>query len=274
MSDLWLFAVLALCLPALLFSLALQPELGGPPQGLPSPQVSALVYEVRPGDTLASIASRYSIPLAWLAVSNNLSTTTIYPGQKLVVPKEGVIHTVKPGETLATIAASYGVSEETVRRANSVWEEPRAGTQIFIPNPKTVPWPKAETISFLWPVGGPISSPFGPRIHPIFGVPSFHTGIDIAVPEGTAVRAAAAGTVTFAGWDRETGFGVLVIIDHGNGYETYYAHLAKLLVSPGQRVSPGEIIALSGNTGLSTGPHLHFEVQYLGSPVDPRPLLP
>jgi len=78
--------------------------------------------------------------------------------------------------------------------------------------------------------------------------------------------------VTFSGW--EEGFGLLVVIDHGNGYESYYGHLSKLLVSAGQTVAQGETIALSGNTGLSTGPHLHFEVRYLGSPVDPRPLLP
>lgn len=131
---------------------------------------------------------------------------------------------------------------------------------------------EVNAVSFIWPVRGRISSPFGPRIHPIYGVPSFHTGIDIAVPEGTAVQAAAAGIVTFAAW--EEGAGLLVIIEHGNGYETYYAHLSKLLVWPGRPVSAGEVIALSGNTGLSSGPHLHFEVRYRGVPIDPRPLLP
>ncbi|MBC7100009.1 M23 family metallopeptidase, partial [Candidatus Bipolaricaulota bacterium] len=147
------------------------------------------------------------------------------------------------------------------------------GTRLYIPEPKTIPLNSSTVFQgFTWPVRGTISSSFGPRIHPIYGVPSFHTGIDIAVPEGTPVRAAAGGTVTFSGW--QEGFGLLVVIDHENGYETYYGHLSRLLVAPGQSVSAGETIALSGNTGLSTGPHLHFEVRYLGTPVDPRPLLP
>jgi len=271
-NNLWLIAVLALCLPLVLFALSLQPELGGPPGMLPSLQAKVAVYEVRPGDTLAGIASRYGVPVSWLIVSNNLSTTTIYPGQRLLIPKNGVIHIVKPGETLKEIAAKYGVSEESLREANGLRADPPAGTSLFVPNPQTVPTLERGATEFVWPVHGPISSPFGPRIHPIYGAPSFHTGIDIAVPEGTPVRAAASGTVTFAGWYE--GFGVLVVIDHGNGYESYYAHLSKLLVSAGQSVSAGDVIALSGNTGLSTGPHLHFEVRYFGTPVDPRPLLP
>ncbi len=274
MNNLWIIAVLALCLPLILFSVSLQPERGGPPQALNSLQASIAVYEVHTGDTLSAIASRYGVPISWIVASNNLSSTTIYPGQKLLIPKDGVLHTVKAGETLSRIAAFYGVSENDLRQANGLLTgEPAVGTRLYIPQPKTVPLSSSTaTQGFLWPVRGTISSPFGPRIHPIYGIPSFHTGIDIAVPEGTPVRAAASGTVTFSGW--QEGFGLLVVIDHANGYETYYGHLSKLLVTAGQSVSAGEVIALSGNTGLSTGPHLHFEVRYLDTPVDPRPLLP
>lgn len=273
MSNLWVFAVLALCVPLVLFSLTISPEIGGPSQTLSAWQSMALLYEVRSGDTLSAIAARYDVPVSWIVASNGLSSTTIYPGQKLLIPKDGLLHTVKDGETLAQIAAAYGVSEDLVRKTNGLSGEPRPGMRLFIPEPKTVPLPASAAIQgFIWPVRGQISSSFGPRIHPIYGIPSFHTGIDIAVPEGTPVRAAAAGRVTFAGW--ESGFGLLVVIDHENGYETYYGHLSKLLVSPGQMVSAGDTIALSGNTGLSTGPHLHFEVRQLGTPVDPRPLLP
>ncbi len=273
MNNLWVIAAIALCLPLVLFLVGLSPELGGPSQALASLQALTTVYEVKTGDTLSAIASRYGIPTSWLMVSNNLASTTIYPGQKLLIPKNGVLHTVRPGETVAAISASYGVSEEVVRKANGLAGEPQPGTRLYIPDPKTIPWSSsAATQGFIWPVRGTISSPFGPRIHPIYSIPSFHTGIDIAVAEGTPVRAAAGGIVTFSGW--QEGFGLLVVIDHGNGYETYYGHLSKLLVSSGQSVSAGETIALSGNTGLSTGPHLHFEVRYLGSPVDPRPLLP
>jgi murein DD-endopeptidase MepM/ murein hydrolase activator NlpD len=271
-NDLWLIAVLALCLPVLLFSLAFSPKLGGPSQALDL-QAITTVYEVRPGDTLSAIASRHGLPLSWLMVSNNLTSTAIHPGQKLLIPKGGIVHTVKPGETLRAIARAYGVSAEALREANGLREEPAPGTRVFVPAPKTVPSIAPEDAPrFVWPVKGPISSPFGPRIHPVYGIPSFHNGIDLAVPEGTPVRAAMAGVVSFAGW--EGGFGLLVVLDHQNGYETYYAHLSRILVRVGQRVSAGETIALSGNTGLSTGPHLHFEVRYLGSPVDPRPLLP
>ncbi len=273
MNNLWILAILALCLPLLFGSLALSPELGGPSQTLRSWPNVASVYEVCIGDTLSSIASRYGIPVAWLMASNNLTSTTIYPGQKLLLSKDGVFHTVKSGETVASISARYGVAEEAVREANGLRGELTPGQILWIPHPTTVPLPSSGTDPrFVWPVRGTLSSPFGPRIHPIYGVPSFHTGIDLAVSEGTPVLAARAGTVTFSGW--EDGFGLLVVIDHGDGYETYYGHLSKLLVTAGQRVSVGETVALSGTTGISTGPHLHFEVRYYGSPVDPRPLLP
>jgi len=94
-----------------------------------------------------------------------------------------------------------------------------------------------------------------------------HEGIDIAVGEGTPVRAAAAGTVIYAGW--MSGYGNLVAVDHGNGLSTAYAHNSSLAVSVGQSVAAGEIVSYSGNTGNSTGPHVHFEVRVNGSAVDP-----
>jgi murein DD-endopeptidase MepM/ murein hydrolase activator NlpD len=113
---------------------------------------------------------------------------------------------------------------------------------------------------FLPPVTGyPITSPFGDRIHPIFGDRQLHTGIDFGTPPGTPVRAAARGTVTFVGWDG--GYGNLVIVSHANGYETFYAHLDELNVAPGDRVTLGKVIGFSGSTGYVTGPHLHFEIR-------------
>jgi len=112
-----------------------------------------------------------------------------------------------------------------------------------------------------WPVSGPVTSGFGVR----WG--RMHEGIDIAVGEGTPVRAAAAGTVIYAGW--MSGYGNLVAVDHGNGLSTAYAHNSSLAVSVGQSVAAGEIVSYSGNTGNSTGPHVHFEVRVDGSAVDP-----
>ncbi len=112
-----------------------------------------------------------------------------------------------------------------------------------------------------WPVSGPVTSGFGSR----WG--RMHEGVDIAVGEGTPVHAAAAGTVIYAGW--MGGYGNLVVVDHGNGLSTAYAHNSSLSVSVGQSVAAGELVSYSGNTGNSTGPHVHFEVRVNGSAVDP-----
>jgi murein DD-endopeptidase MepM/ murein hydrolase activator NlpD len=118
-----------------------------------------------------------------------------------------------------------------------------------------------SSAGLIWPVNGPVTSGFGMR----WG--RMHTGIDIAVPAGTPVHASASGTVVYAGW--MSGYGYLVAIDHGNGLATAYAHNSSLLVAVGQHVAQGDTISLSGSTGHSTGPHVHFEVRVNGVPVDP-----
>jgi murein DD-endopeptidase MepM/ murein hydrolase activator NlpD len=118
----------------------------------------------------------------------------------------------------------------------------------------------------IWPVSGPITSPFGPR----WG--GFHPGIDIGVPEGTPIHAAAAGTVIYCGW--ESGYGNLVVIDHHNGLATAYGHQSRIAVSCGANVAQGDVIGYTGCTGFCTGPHLHFEVRVNGAPVDPLGYLP
>lgn len=120
---------------------------------------------------------------------------------------------------------------------------------------------------FIWPTSGPITSPFGYRIHPIFGTQIYHSGIDIGVDTGTPIMAADNGVVIEADW--LGGYGYAVVIDHGNGLSTLYGHNSELAVSPGQSVQQGQVIAYAGSTGYSTGPHCHFEVRVNGSPVDP-----
>lgn len=115
--------------------------------------------------------------------------------------------------------------------------------------------------------GGYISSYFGARVDPINGHHSFHPGLDIAVPMDTPVHAVAEGIVTYAGVRR--GYGNVVEIDHGDGYMTRYAHNSKLLVHPGEHVKVGQVVAKSGDTGRSTGPHVHFEVWFKGHVVNP-----
>lgn len=120
----------------------------------------------------------------------------------------------------------------------------------------------------IWPCHGPITSPFGMRYHPILHRERMHTGMDIGVPYGTPIHAAAAGVVISAKY--MNGYGNTVIIDHGGGIATVYGHNEKLLVHSGEHVDQGQTIALAGATGLATGPHCHFEVRVNGHPVNPR----
>ena len=130
------------------------------------------------------------------------------------------------------------------------------------------PGPATASSGYLqWPVRGPITSPFGWRIHPISGVRSFHEGLDIGVASGTPIGAAEAGRVIYAGW--YGGYGNYISIDHGGGVSTGYAHCSAIYVSVGQDVRQGQTIGAVGSTGYSTGPHLHFEVRINGKPVDP-----
>ena len=118
-----------------------------------------------------------------------------------------------------------------------------------------------------WPVSGEITSPYGYRVHPIWGTTIYHSGIDIGVDEGTPVHAADGGVVVWSGW--MGGYGYAVVIDHGNGLSTLYGHNSELAVDEGQSVAKGQVISYAGSTGNSTGPHVHFEVRANGDPVDP-----
>ena len=121
------------------------------------------------------------------------------------------------------------------------------------------------------PVPGIITSPFGNRVHPITGNVRFHAGIDLRGSHGTPIKAAESGKVILARY--YGGYGNTVIIDHGNGLSTLYAHQSSLAVRYGESVDAAEVIGYVGSTGASTGPHLHFEVRKWGSPVDPEPFL-
>ena len=126
--------------------------------------------------------------------------------------------------------------------------------------------------SLQWPISGPIVSEFGMRVHPIFGDTRMHTGLDIDGDTGQPIGAAASGTVIFAGW--QEGYGNVVILDHGSGLSTVYAHMSALGASEGSSVDSGQSVGQVGSTGYSTGPHLHFETRLDGNAVDPRQYLP
>ena len=122
--------------------------------------------------------------------------------------------------------------------------------------------------AFMWPTSGRVTSEYGYRIHPVYGTRKFHSGIDIAAPKGTVIYAAADGVVTLAA--TSGGYGQCIIINHGSGLATLYGHCSQIDVSKGQSVSKGDRIGLVGSTGVSTGPHLHFEVRENGATKNPR----
>lgn len=130
---------------------------------------------------------------------------------------------------------------------------------------------QTEITPSLWPVSGPLMSYFGRRGDPFSGEDAFHAGVDISVPSGTTVRASADGIVVHAEWN--SGYGKLVVVDHGNGLQTYYAHLSRFEVVNGQEIRRGDLVGESGATGRATAPHLHYEVRVNGTPVNPYPYL-
>ena len=152
----------------------------------------------------------------------------------------------------------FGVKQESIRSPSSM-----SGMLMDI---NTVP--RRLATDFLPPAVGDVSSPFGMRIHPIYGELGMHDGIDLAMPVGTSVHASQTGRVVFTG--DKIGYGKAVIIEHENGIQTVYAHLDEINVNEGDLVGRGKVIALSGNTGRSTGPHLHFEIRTGGNPVNPE----
>ena len=187
---------------------------------------------------------------------------SMYQGESKVLD-EGV-----PGEAVITADVTYVNGVERERNITSSTTVREATEKVIAVGTKERPtW--YPTGSYIWPVYGSITSRFGYRY--IFGSYSYHSGLDIAVPYGTSVKASDGGTVTFAGY--KGSYGYLVIIDHGNGEQTYYGHNSSLLVSAGDKVYQGQVIAKAGSTGRSTGSHCHFELRINGTAVNPAAYL-
>jgi murein DD-endopeptidase MepM/ murein hydrolase activator NlpD len=242
-------------------------------------QPRLIEYVAKASDTLETIANTYEVKLTTITVPNGINKDTVLTqGQKLMFPSiDGIIYKIKDGETLWDLASLYEIDFDDLLYINNLTspDKLKLGQQIILPGveaiklqnpsePKKVAAKTASSASLsrgIWPASGSVTSKFGQR----WG--KEHNGIDIGASTGTNVKAFMAGKVTYSGW--ESGYGNLVIINHGNGLQTYYAHNSKLLVKIGQSVDSGSIIAKSGNTGNSTGPHIHFEVRKNGTPVNP-----
>ena len=147
----------------------------------------------------------------------------------------------------------------TIESVGEIREYLKTERDIYVATPKG------------FPVGGDISSPFGHRQHPMTGKDDFHSGIDISTSPGNPVKATADGIVSFSGWSG--GSGNLIVLEHGHGFSTFYAHNRKLNVRVGQKVKRGDVISYVGSTGDSTGPHVHYEIWKAGKPVNPRDYL-
>ncbi|HCX96327.1 hypothetical protein SPIROBIBN47_20041 [uncultured spirochete] len=230
-------------------------------------------YTVRRGDTLQTIARQFGLREDTIISANSLnSKTQLQVGKTLKIPNmNGVYHTVKRNESLSTISRAYGIEMVRIVDANNIASSAlRAGDRLFIPNAKLDSSVLRNFYgdTFIWPVRGPISSPFGYRTNPFSGERTYHAAIDIVVNRGTSVKATREGKVADTGYNAV--FGNYVIIRHTDGYQSLYAHLDAILARKGARVNQGEVIGRSGNTGQSTGPHLHFSIFRNGQAVDPR----
>lgn len=230
------------------------------------------VYTVRKGDTLSGIAKMFNVSTNTILWANDLKRGAIMrEGEQLVIlPISGVQYTVKKGDTLASIAKKYGGDKDEIMAFNSLDSEKlTAGDELIIPDgeaspstsggkPGTKPSQPSYSGYYVWPVNG---GRFSQGIHG-------HNGIDIAAPSGTGILASAGGKVLIAkdndGWNG--GYGNYVVIKHANGTQTLYAHMSSVSVGVGQSVDRGQTIGRVGNTGKSTGNHLHFEVRGATNP--------
>lgn len=238
-----------------------------------------IAHSVQDGETLSSIAERYGLDISTILWENDLTAkSTLKPGQELrILPVDGVRHKVSKGETIFTIAKKYGLDDSQAQVIvdypfneflNDETFELAIGQQLMVPQgviqqAAVVPTRQAQVVftpdagavtatgSFVWPAAGRVTQ----------GYSFYHRAIDIANRSGGSIVAADSGVVTVAGWVDNSGYGRRVMIDHGNGFVTLYAHLNATSVQVGQRVNRGDFIGQMGSTGRSTGTHLHFEIR-------------
>lgn len=237
-------------------------------------------YVVQPGDTISTIATKFNITTNTILWENNLSYySTIKPGQTLtILPVIGISHTIKKGDNLRSIAKEYEGDSNEILEFNKLAsaDDLQIGQKIIIPGgKKEVVYSAAPSVS----VADIFSAPSAPITQSELEWPTNsyritqyynwrHTGLDIGNSTGQPIYAAENGKVEAAGWNN-SGYGYYIIINHGGGLKTLYAHLSRIHIKNGQNIQRGQVIGDIGSTGRSTGPHLHFEVRINNARVNP-----
>lgn len=243
------------------------------------PRDQVITYSVEQGDTLAKIADKFDVSVDTIKWANDLKRDSLSVGQELKIPPvTGVVHKVREGETIYSIAKKYKTDAQKI--VNFPFNDftdlesfaLAVGQTLVVPDGVAVAAPAilrplppiaaGGTGQFLWPAGGAITQ------YPVW----YHNAVDIANNAAPGIAAADGGVVTLVEYLRY-GYGQHIIIDHGNGLATLYAHLRDIYVQAGDRVARGQIIGQMGSTGRSSGTHLHFEVRKNGSIVNPLPFL-
>ncbi len=261
----------------------------GEPVGVTAPSriLSIQIYKVLPADNLQKIAARYDLrpeTILWANPKLESNPDLLWPGQQLIIPPvDGVMHVVRAGDTLSSLAIKYKVSldeivEFPLNNLESSNTPINSGRQLIIPN-GTKPYVARQVAmyrgpvpanavrgsgSFAWPVSGHITQQFW------LG----HRAIDVGARAGAPIVAADSGYVVKASHGWNGGYGRMVMIDHGNGFVTLYAHMNMVYVRQGENVAKGERLGTVGNTGRSTGPHLHLEIRQNGAARNPLYFLP
>ena len=229
-------------------------------------------HKLQSGDMIGDLAIKYGLNQGTLISVNGIQNTrTIQAGKEIKIPnQDGILHKIAEGETVGAIAQKYEVNPEPVVTANELFSEKiKVGSSLFVPGAKLNEAALQEINGdlFIRPIRGRITSRYGWRISPITGKRGFHSGLDIAAPTGTPIGAGMSGRVSSVGYSAV--FGNYVIISHHSNYRTLYAHLSSIKTRSGAYVSAGQTIGYVGNTGQSTGPHLHFQVYKNGSTINP-----
>jgi murein DD-endopeptidase MepM/ murein hydrolase activator NlpD len=233
-------------------------------------------HTLQPGDMIGNLAIKYGLNEGTLISVNGIQNSrTIQAGKEIKIPnQDGIFHKAAAGETVGTIAEKYEVNPQPIVTANELFSEKiNAGGSLFVPGAKLNEAALQEINGdlFIRPIRGRITSRYGWRISPITGRRGFHSGLDIAAPTGTPIGAGMSGRVSSVGYSAV--FGNYVIISHHSNYRTLYAHLSSIKTRGGAYVSAGQTIGYVGNTGQSTGPHLHFQVYKNGSTINPALLM-